>query len=104
MGNDHPPHELTVRGIVVPTEWDSRGKALRVAILTADEMQYDVNNNDLGRLLLRMLREEITALVRIDLDQQNRRRVTILSYEIVDNGDNDHSVEDLLNNPDMGLE
>jgi hypothetical protein len=102
MGDDHQLRKVTVRGIVVPTEWDSRGQVLQVAILTPDEEQYDIVDSELGRRLVGALREEIEACLRIEQSQQNRRRATVLSHQIVDADDDDYVLEDLLKEPGRG--
>lgn len=102
MGDDHRSREVTVRGIVVPTEWGSRGQVLQVAILTPDEEQYDVVDSELGRRLVGALREEIDACIRIDQAQRNRRRVTVLSYQVVDEDEEDALLESLVNETDRG--
>ena len=100
MEDDHTMYETTVRGIVVPAEWDDRGKVLHVAILTPDEGQYDVSDSGFGRCLLAALREEIEACICIDQTQMDRRQVTILSYRVVDEDDDDSVVADFLRKPD----
>jgi hypothetical protein len=102
MGDDRTPHEVTIRGIVIPTDWDSRGEVLRVAILAPDEDQYDVADSRLGSRLLGALREEVEACVRVDQAHRGRQRVTILSFEVVDEDHDDYVLEDLLNEPDRG--
>ena len=100
MGPDDTPRVVTLRGLVVPTEWDSGGEVLRVAILTPDEMQYDVSEAaDGSRQLLPALREEVEVRVRIDRARGCRRDVTLLSFTVLDPPDDD-GLGGLLNEPD----
>jgi hypothetical protein len=94
--------EVTVRGIVVPTEWNTEGRVLRVAILTSDEQQYDVADSGPGKHLLGALREEIEACVRIIKGKGCRRTVTVVSYDVVDDKDDDYVLEGLLKEHDRG--
>jgi len=84
MVEDERQRELSLRGIVVPTEWDSRGKALRVAILTPDEQQYDVADTIVGRQLTHVLREEIQASVHLDSTHGREQLVTVRSFVVID--------------------
>jgi hypothetical protein len=83
--------ELTLRGIVIPTAWDHLGVALQVAILTADEDEYDIAEGGVGWQLLQQLREEVEARVRVDQVDRACQRVTVLDYRVLDtyNPDND---------------
>jgi hypothetical protein len=48
-----------LRGLVSPLEWDDEGRPLRLALLTADEGEYEVRLEGAGLLLLDLLREEV---------------------------------------------
>jgi hypothetical protein len=103
MASSGTPRELTLRGIVIPTDWDHRGVARQVAILTADEEEYEVSEDGIGRQLLKELREEVEVRVRIDEVGRLQRLVTVLSYTVLDTFDPDNELlTGLLRQPNDG--
>jgi len=56
----------TVKGIVVPVNWDEKGNVVAAAISTHDEDEYLIDSNYKGKELLDLLQEEVqaTGLVR----------------------------------------
>jgi hypothetical protein len=53
------PALTTIRGIVIPDEWDSKGRAYGVAIATYDEEKIPVLINSVGRQLFPLLRQRV---------------------------------------------
>jgi hypothetical protein len=93
--------EVTLRGIVVPIEWDRRGMALQVAILTPDEGEYVVAEGDAGARLRRCLREEVLARGLLRDHTADRKSVTVLSFSIVGRYEPDEDFgDDLLTSAD----
>ena len=74
----------TVRGIVVPTDWDAMGEPCRVAILTPEEGEYRVAPDRAGPKVLSHLREEVEARVAVTPGPQGRETVTVLSFTVVE--------------------
>ena len=52
---------ITLRGLVVPADWDSRGQVRRVTLLTADEQEWAVEPSGAGLRLLAWLRREVVV-------------------------------------------
>jgi hypothetical protein len=84
MGQDADSAKVTLRGIVVPTEWGDDGEVQRVAIHTFDEGQYDVIADSVGRRLAGFLRDEVQALVRLEETGGDRHRARVLSFTVFD--------------------
>jgi hypothetical protein len=49
----------TVRGIVIPVDWDEEGNVLAVAILGAGEEEHFVEQDEEGKKLLELTRQEV---------------------------------------------
>ena len=62
--SDHKP--VTLRGLVIPADWDNTGRVVAVLIATGDENRYFVQQNEIAKQLLGLLRQEvvITGMVR----------------------------------------
>jgi len=50
---------LTIKGIVIPVDWDEKGKVVAAAISTHDEDEYLIDNDYKGEELLHFVQEEV---------------------------------------------
>ena len=50
---------LSIRGIVIPAEWDEEGNVVAVAVSGYDEVEYLLENNEKGKELKAFIREEV---------------------------------------------
>jgi len=60
-------HRLTtIKGIIIPVDWDEKGNAVSVVVSTHTEEEYLVSNDSKGKELLNFIREgvEVTGLVK----------------------------------------
>ena len=55
------PERKTIRGIVIPTEWNENGHPCSVAIATYQEQKYLVAESPQGRQLLALLHERVVV-------------------------------------------
>ena len=60
------PDLITIRGIVLPIDWDHRGNVSAMAISTYDEDEYLVENDEKGMALVAFIRKgvEVIGIVR----------------------------------------
>jgi len=79
MERETEMRQMRIRGIVIPVEWDAKGKAIKAAILTADEGEFLVEENTMGRKLLGMVQRvvEVRGLVRAE---GGRKIITVEDY------------------------
>ena len=94
MKSTGKPEPETVRGIVVPTDWDATGEPRRVAILTPEEGEYRVAPHRAGPQLLSHLREEVEARVAVTSGPDGRETVTVLSFTVVEDSMQNGSDDD----------
>ncbi len=81
MTSRHPSvDEVTLRGLVCPSAWHEDLSVSRVSILTFDDDEYEVADNEAGTALLNHIRHEV--LVRGRLLTQHTRRKVILIREL----------------------
>ena len=76
--------ELTLRGIVIPTNWGSDGAPIGVAILTRDEGEYEVVPSATSDQLLCHLRREVLARTVPLSGPAGQQRVRVLSFAILE--------------------
>jgi hypothetical protein len=67
---------ITVRGLVVPSEWDGEGNPSRASIFTFDEDEYEIDPQAAGSYLLDHAGQEV--MVRGHLAPGFRRRKVVL--------------------------
>lgn len=72
---------ITIRGIVIPVDWDEKGKAIAAAISAHDEDEYLIERIYKGQELLDLLRREVEVrgLVR---EKQNKKKIRVQEYSI----------------------
>ena len=70
---------ITIKGIVIPVDWDKEGKVVAAAISTHDEDEYLIDNNHKGRELLDLLQEEVqvTGIMR---EVDGKKAITAKMY------------------------
>ena len=50
---------INIRGIVIPVNWDTKGKVVEVAIATRNEEEYFIEDSDKASQLRSFLRQEV---------------------------------------------
>jgi 5S rRNA maturation endonuclease (ribonuclease M5) len=72
----------TVRGIIIPIDWDESGNAISVAISSHDENEYHVNKDEKGKQLFALTQEEVevSGVVR---EKEDKRLITVKEYSVI---------------------
>ena len=70
----------TVRGILIPVDWDERGNVLAAAISGLDEQEYLVEQDAKGKELLGLMRREIEVSGTVRKEIKGRNRIRVKSY------------------------
>jgi len=73
--------QITIRGIIVPSEWDDTGNVISVSISTFNEDEYLVDKDSISKKLLSYIREgvEVSGFVR---EEEGIKRIKIKRYRI----------------------
>ena len=63
---------ITIRGIVIPVDWDEKGSVVAIAISTPNEDEYLVDKDHKGKELLHLIQEEVevSGVTRKDKDKK----------------------------------
>jgi len=51
--------QISIRGIIVPVDWDPAGNVIKAAIFTGDEDEYFIEINKESQQLFYLLRQEV---------------------------------------------
>ena len=85
--NNNP---VTIKGIIIPVDWDDKGNVVAIALSTNDEEEYLIEGKGKGGELRRFLREEmeINGFVSHEKDIKMIRVTTYKSHQVI--GQTDH--------------
>jgi hypothetical protein len=77
---------LEIRGIVLPADWDTNGNVVAVSIATAEERDYLVDDTDIVRELINMLRKRVKVRGHF-MERDKRRTLKVTSYSLINGAD-----------------
>jgi hypothetical protein len=73
---------ITVRGIVVPVEWDKKGTVIAAALSTHQEEEYIIDHNEEGRKMMAFFQGEVEASGVVK-KARDKKTITVNRFEIV---------------------
>ena len=76
---------ITIRGIVIPVDWDEKGKVVAVGISACDEQEYLVYRDHKGVELLHYLQEEV-EVSGVMRESSNKKIITVRKYILKSDG------------------
>jgi hypothetical protein len=73
---------ITVKGIVIPVDWDEEGRAIAAGLSTHNEEEYSVENDYKGDELLGYIQKEVkvSGVVR---ETNNTKTITISTFKVI---------------------
>jgi hypothetical protein len=78
-----PINLITIRGIVIPVDWDHRDNVIAVAIFTFDEEEYLVDNDEIGAQLLSKMRLKVEARGLV-IQKNGKKKISVQNYTTLD--------------------
>lgn len=73
---------LTIRGVLIPVEWDEHGSATALAVATQDEDQYFIDPGKQTEKLFAILQEEVEMSGRVRL-RKGKKSINPESYKLM---------------------
>jgi hypothetical protein len=70
-----------IRGILIPAGWDEKGNIIAIAVSAFDEEVYHIENDEKGRQLMPLIREEIEVKGTI-IQEDSLRKIRVDNYII----------------------
>ncbi|MGW8208673.1 MAG: hypothetical protein ACWGO2_06635 [Syntrophobacteria bacterium] len=74
----------TVRGLVIPVDWDDKGNVTATAISTHLEEEYLVDQDAWGEALLAFLRQRVKVSGSVALKKDGKKVITVKKYEVLE--------------------
>ncbi len=71
---------VSIKGIIIPADWDEKGNVIKAAILTTNEEEYIVQENEKGQKLLSLMQREVemTGVVR---EEAGNKIITVEKFQ-----------------------
>ena len=76
----------TVRGIVIPVDWDKEGNAIAVAISSPDEQEHVIEQDKKGKELIGLIRQEVEVSGVVRKVIKGSKTITVKSYRLKTDG------------------
>ncbi len=74
----------TVRGLVIPVDWDDKGNVTATAISTHLEEEFLVDQDAWGEALLAFLRQRVKVSGSVALKKDGKKVITVKKYEVLE--------------------
>jgi hypothetical protein len=84
MKNNNATIPTTVRGLVIPVDWDEKGNVTATAISTHLEEEFLVDQNAWGEALLAFLRQRVKVSGSVVLKEDGKKVITVNRYEVLE--------------------
>jgi hypothetical protein len=75
---------ITIRGLLVPVDWDEKGNITETAVSTYFEEEYRIERNARGEALLPFLRQKVKVIGLVRMDDHGRKVVRVEEYEVIE--------------------
>ena len=75
---------ITIRGLLVPVDWDERGNITETAVSTYFEEEYLIQRNDRGEALKPFLREKVKVVGLVRVDERGKKVLRVEEFEVIE--------------------
>ena len=75
---------ITIRGLLVPIDWDEKGNITEIAVSTYFEEEYLIQKNVREEALLPFLRQKVKVIGLVSMDDRGRKVVRVEEYEVIE--------------------
>ena len=81
MGEYKKDRGVTLKGIIIVTDWDENNNIVTICLATPGEKDYIIDNNGMEKELLGMLGEEVTVCGMIKKNKFGKQIITVERYK-----------------------
>ena len=74
----------TLRGLVLPVDWDERGNITSIAVSTNSEEEYLIDENPFADELLAFTRLRVKVRGFVREDENGKKIITVEKYEVLE--------------------
>lgn len=81
-GGDENIERVTIKGLVIPVDWDEKGTVVAVAISTHDEKEYLIDRDQKGQELLHFIQQEVQASGVLREREDKKKIIAVQRYTL----------------------
>jgi hypothetical protein len=85
IGQAYSENEITAKGSVYGSEWNDKGEATAVSVVTTEGDELFVVHTPLGDELLKLVEQNVRVTGLVNVDQNGRKNLMLHKYEIAYN-------------------
>lgn len=74
----------TIKGLIIPVDWDDRGFVTAAAIMTDFEEEYLINEDSWGDELFAFLRQRVKVRGLVRKNEIGKNVITVKNYEVLE--------------------
>ena len=74
---------ITLRGMLIPTDWDDEYEVHKVALLTDDEDEFVVDGNHYSERLMKHLEDNVIVWGTVRTDEHGNKFIRVSGFEVV---------------------
>ena len=74
----------TIRGLIIPVDWDNRGNVISTIVSTHFEEEYLIDQNPRADELLAYVRQRVKVRGYVRQDENGRKIITVEGYEVLE--------------------
>jgi hypothetical protein len=75
---------ITIRGLLVPIDWDEKGNITEIAVSTYFEEEYLIEKNVRGEEMLPFLRQKVKVIGFVKMDEGGKKVVRVEEYQVIE--------------------
>ena len=77
-------HKIVITGIIMPNNWDENGKVIEIALYTNTEEIYAVEDNNLNKKLIGLLKKKVKIKGKIREKPDGKISISAHSFNVFD--------------------
>ena len=74
----------TIKGLIIPADWDERGSIVAATISTDFEEEYLIDQNVRGEELIAFLRQKVKVTGFVSEDELGKKVIAVEQYEVLE--------------------
>jgi len=78
---DNQPH---IKGIIIPSQWDDKGKIIGVSINTNDEKEYLIEPIGAGKDLLNLIHQKVAVRGKVRQRIDGNKLIRVNNYKTIE--------------------
>ena len=75
---------VTIKGLLVPSDWDEGGEIIAIALSTYSEKEYVIDRSPKGEELFAFVRQRAEIIGAAKMDDRGRNSIRVKEYEILE--------------------